>query len=171
MTLWQWGVIALATLAVPVAAIAATLALIKRRARRLADHAPEIRMLCHGLIDDPRVLPHHKLVLRALVRYLDLPLDLVPDVIPIIGRLDDALIVSLAIRTAMRSANAELIRQHWPGPQAPPSSILRRAKGRTRSGISARRQPPATSAGIRPWPASARAASSAEMVRTSSSSR
>jgi uncharacterized membrane protein YkvA (DUF1232 family) len=68
-----------------------------------------------------------------LARYLELPLDLIPDVIPIIGRLDDALITALAIRAAMRAANADLIRQYWPGPQAPPKSILRHAKGRTRS--------------------------------------
>jgi uncharacterized membrane protein YkvA (DUF1232 family) len=133
MALWQWGLIALATLVLLGAASAAALALIKRRVSRLSSHAPEVRILCGALIDDPRVLPHHKLVLRALARYLDLPLDLIPDFIPIIGRLDDALITALAIRTAMRSANAELIRQYWPGVEPPPKSILRHAKGRTRS--------------------------------------
>jgi uncharacterized membrane protein YkvA (DUF1232 family) len=133
MTLWQWGLIALATVALLGAACIATLALIKRRARRLADHSADVSILCRRLIDDPRVLPHHKLALRALAGYLDLPLDLIPDFIPIIGRLDDALIVALAIHTALRAANADLIRQHWPGPQPPPTSILRRAKGRTRT--------------------------------------
>jgi uncharacterized membrane protein YkvA (DUF1232 family) len=133
MTLWQWGLVALATVALLGGAAAAAIALIKRRVRRLNRYAPEIRILCDALIDDPSVLPHHKLVLRALSRYLDLPLDLIPDFIPIIGRLDDALITALAIRTAMRAANADLIRQYWPGPQPPPKSILRRAKGRTRS--------------------------------------
>jgi uncharacterized membrane protein YkvA (DUF1232 family) len=136
MTLWQWGLIALAILALLGAAAAVTIALIKRKAGRLASQAPQIRILCQSLIDDPRVLPHHKLVLRALAYYLDLPLDLIPDFIPIVGRLDDALIVALAIRAAMRAANAELIRQHWPGPQAPPNSILRRATGRTRPALS-----------------------------------
>src|SRR3954452_16922103 len=124
MTLWQWGLIALATLALAGLAATAAVALIKRKASKLADQATEIRVLCQGLIDDPRVLPHHRLVLRALARYLDLPLDLIPDFIPIIGRLDDALITALAIRIAMRSANAQLIRQHWPGPQPPPKAIL-----------------------------------------------
>ena len=136
MTLWQWGLIALATFALLSLVTAATFALIKRRASRLASQAPEIRVLCQALIDDPRVLPHHRFVLRALVRYLELPLDLIPDFIPIVGRLDDALITALAIRVAMRSANAELIHQHWPGPQPPPKSILRRAKGRTRRALS-----------------------------------
>jgi uncharacterized membrane protein YkvA (DUF1232 family) len=137
MTFWQWGLIALAILSLLGAAAVVTIALIKRKAGRLAAQAPQIRTLCQALIDDPRVRPHHKLVLRALAYYLDLPLDLIPDFIPVVGRLDDALIVALAIRTALRSANAELIRQHWPGPQRPPSSILRRAKGRTRQAVSA----------------------------------
>jgi uncharacterized membrane protein YkvA (DUF1232 family) len=133
MTLWQWGLVALATVALLGGAAAAAIALIKRRVRRLNRYAPEVRILCDALIDDPSVLPHHKLVLRALSRYLDLPLDLIHDFIPIIGRLDDALITALAIRAAMRAANADLIHQYWPGPQPPPKSILRRAKGRTRS--------------------------------------
>jgi uncharacterized membrane protein YkvA (DUF1232 family) len=133
MTLWQWGLIALATLTLATTAIAITLALIKCKTRRFAEHAPEVTLLCRGLIDDPRVSPFNKLVLRALVRYLELPLDLIPDFIRIIGRLDDALVVGLAIRTAVRSADPELIRQHWPGPEAPPKHILKRAKGHART--------------------------------------
>jgi uncharacterized membrane protein YkvA (DUF1232 family) len=133
MTLWQWGLIALATLVLIVAACAASLALIKRKARDLAQHAPEITILCRRLIDDRRVSPIDRLKLRALAGYLSLRFDLIPDFIPIIGRLDDALIIALAIRTALRSADAELIRQHWPGPQPAPNNILRRAKGRSRS--------------------------------------
>jgi uncharacterized membrane protein YkvA (DUF1232 family) len=133
MTVWQWVLVALAPFVLAGVASVATLALIKRRASRLADQTPQIRVVCEALIGDPRVLPHHKLALRALARYLDLPLDLIPDFIPLVGRLDDALVTGLAIRVAMRSANADLIRQHWPGPQPPPRSILRRAKGRTRT--------------------------------------
>jgi uncharacterized membrane protein YkvA (DUF1232 family) len=137
MHLWQWGLIALATLAVFGATCALTISLIKRRANRLANQAPQILILCRALTKDPRVLAHHRLILGALARYLELPLDLIPDFVPIIGRLDDALITALAIRTAMRSANAELIRQHWPGPQPPPNSLIRRAKGRTRPATAA----------------------------------
>jgi uncharacterized membrane protein YkvA (DUF1232 family) len=133
MTLWQWGLIALATVTLATMAVATTLALIKRKTRRFARHAPQVTILCRDLIGDPRVSPFNKLILRVLVGYLELPLDLIPDFIPIIGRLDDELVVGLAIRTALRSANAELIRQHWPGPETPPKHILKRAKGRART--------------------------------------
>jgi uncharacterized membrane protein YkvA (DUF1232 family) len=132
MTLWQWGLIALSALALLGALSALTLALIKRKARTLAGYAPEITILCERLVNDPRVSPFDKLKLRALAWYLSLRLDLIPDFIPIIGRLDDALVVAIAIHTAIKSADADLIRQHWPGPQPAPNSILRRAKGRTR---------------------------------------
>jgi uncharacterized membrane protein YkvA (DUF1232 family) len=133
MTLWQWALVALAALAAVVALCAVTLIVIKRRASRLADHAPEIALLCRTLIDDPRVPFHHKLVLRALAGYLELPLDLIPDFIPLIGRLDDALVAALAIRFAMRIADPELIAEHWPGPQDPPAAILRRGGRRRRT--------------------------------------
>jgi uncharacterized membrane protein YkvA (DUF1232 family) len=132
MTLWQWGLIALSTVALLGATAALSLALIKRKARTLAGYAPEIAILCERLMNDPRVAPIDKLKLRALAWYLSLRFDLIPDFIPVIGRLDDALVVAVAIRTALKSANADLIRQHWPGPLPAPSSVLRRAKGRAR---------------------------------------
>jgi uncharacterized membrane protein YkvA (DUF1232 family) len=132
MNLWQWGLIALATLALIATTIVLALTLIKRKARTLASYTPEIAILCERLIDDPRVAPFDKLKLRALAWYLGLRIDLIPDFIPIIGRLDDALVVAIAIRTALKSADADLIRQHWPGPLPAPNSILRRAKGRAR---------------------------------------
>jgi uncharacterized membrane protein YkvA (DUF1232 family) len=134
MTIWQWGLIALATLALLTTTAVLTLALIKRKARTLAGYAPEITILCQRLINDPRVSPIDKLKLRALSWYLSLRFDLIPDFIPIIGRLDDALVAAVAIRTALHSADPDLIRQHWPGPLPAPSSVLRRAKGRPRAG-------------------------------------
>ncbi|MGN6170807.1 MAG: YkvA family protein [Solirubrobacteraceae bacterium] len=133
MTLWQWGLIALATLALLGATAALALALIKRKARTLAGYAPEIAILCERLVNDPRVSPIDKLKLRGLAWYLSLRFDLIPDFIPIIGRLDDALVVAVAIRTAFKSADPDLVRDNWPGPFSAPSSVLRRAKGRARA--------------------------------------
>jgi uncharacterized membrane protein YkvA (DUF1232 family) len=134
MTVWQWGLIALATLTLLGTAAGLGLALIKRKARTLARYAPEIVIVCERLINDPRVSPIDKLKLRALSWYLGLRLDLIPDFIPIIGRLDDALVVAAAIRTVLKSADADLIRNNWPGPGPVPNSILRRAKGHVRPG-------------------------------------
>ncbi len=53
--------------------------------------------------------------LLALMVYLALPIDLVPDVIPILGYADDAIIVALTLRSVARHAGAGALRRHWPG--------------------------------------------------------
>jgi uncharacterized membrane protein YkvA (DUF1232 family) len=63
--------------------------------------------------------------LAALIPYLVLPFDLVPDFIPIAGYLDDAVIVALVLRHVLRGSDRELIESHWPGPPESLSLILR----------------------------------------------
>jgi uncharacterized membrane protein YkvA (DUF1232 family) len=58
-----------------------------------------------------------------------MPLDLVPDFIPVAGQLDDAIIVALVLRSFVRSSGEELIRELWPGPQRSVELILRLASG------------------------------------------
>jgi uncharacterized membrane protein YkvA (DUF1232 family) len=56
--------------------------------------------------------------LGLLVGYLLLPVDLVPDVLPVIGYADDAVVVALALRSVVRVAGAGAIAAHWPGTPA-----------------------------------------------------
>ena len=53
--------------------------------------------------------------LWLLLGYLALPIDLVPDFIPVIGYADDAAIVAIALRSVTRRAGAEALDRHWPG--------------------------------------------------------
>ena len=54
-------------------------------ARALARFIPDCIVLVQRLLGDPRVPRRHKLLLGALIGYLALPFDLVPDFIPGIG--------------------------------------------------------------------------------------
>ena len=113
-------------------ALIAALVLVGRHseARALARFIPDCLVLLRRLIGDQRVPRRRKLVLVALVAYLSIPIDLVPDFIPIVGQLDDVLITALALRYALRSGGPELLHQHWPGPDESLEAVMRLAFGR-----------------------------------------
>ena len=75
-------------------------------------------MLVKRLLADPRVPRRRKVVLALLVGYLLMPIDLVPDFIPVVGQLDDVIVAALAIRVVLRSGGEALLEEHWPGPEA-----------------------------------------------------
>lgn len=93
-------------------------------ARAWAGFIPDCIVLIRRLLRDPRVPRLRKLLLAALVVYLATPLDLVPDFIPVIGQLDDAIIVALALGFVIRAAGGGLIREHWPGPERSVNALL-----------------------------------------------
>lgn len=86
---------------------------------------PDCIVLLKRLLGDPRVRRRHKLLLGALVGYLALPFDLVPDFIPVAGHLDDAVIVALGLRAVLRGSGTALLREHWPGPDSSLALVLR----------------------------------------------
>ncbi|WP_308201392.1 YkvA family protein [Sphaerisporangium perillae] len=47
--------------------------------------------------------------------HLALPIDLIPDFIPILGYADDAIIVTFVLRSVVRRAGLDTIRRNWPG--------------------------------------------------------
>jgi uncharacterized membrane protein YkvA (DUF1232 family) len=103
-------------------------------ARALAAFIPDCVVLLRRLLADGRVPRRRKLVLYGLVGYLLMPVDLVPDFIPVAGQLDDAIIAALALRYVLRGAGPELLREHWPGPDVSLRAVIRLAYGRTASG-------------------------------------
>lgn len=87
-------------------------------ARAWAGFVPDCVVLFRRLMSDARVPRGRKLLLGALLAYLAMPFDLVPDFIPIAGQLDDAIIVAVVLRSVLRSAGDAPVREHWPGPAA-----------------------------------------------------
>jgi uncharacterized membrane protein YkvA (DUF1232 family) len=129
MTVSQWGLIALPALLLVYAGVVGALAVIGRRAeaRAFARFVPDCIVLFRRLLADPRVSRGRKLLLLGMVAYLVIPFDLIPDLIPVAGQLDDAILVALVLRTVLRGAGAHLVREHWPGPETSLDAVLRLA--------------------------------------------
>jgi uncharacterized membrane protein YkvA (DUF1232 family) len=82
-------------------------------------------VLFKRLLADPSLPRRHRLLLAGLVVYLASPIDLVPDFIPVAGQLDDALLVGLVIRRALRACPTETLVEQWPGPRDSLDVVLR----------------------------------------------
>jgi uncharacterized membrane protein YkvA (DUF1232 family) len=72
-------------------------------------------VLFKRLLRDPRVPRRAKVALALVVPYLVMPFDLIPDFIPVLGQLDDALLVALVFRYLVRRAGRDVIQELWPG--------------------------------------------------------
>jgi uncharacterized membrane protein YkvA (DUF1232 family) len=110
-------------------ALLLTLLLLGRRAdvRAWAGFVPDCAVLFNRLLRDDRVPRSHKLLIGALIGYLALPFDLVPDFIPVAGQLDDAIMVAFVLRAILRRSGAALVHEHWPGPPSSLAIMLRLA--------------------------------------------
>jgi uncharacterized membrane protein YkvA (DUF1232 family) len=127
MTTGQWLLLSLAVALAPYAAFVAGLVVAGRGrdAAAVARFIPDCIVLFRRLTTDPRVPRAHKLLLVALIAYLVMPFDLVPDFIPIAGQLDDAILVALVLRALLRRTGPALATEHWPGPQQSLAVVLR----------------------------------------------
>jgi uncharacterized membrane protein YkvA (DUF1232 family) len=84
------------------------------------------------LVREPAVPPYLKVVPFAALAYVLSPLDFLPDVLPIIGQLDDLGIVILGVKLFLRLCPAdvvafhrEAIDQHLPyAPMSPASRVI-----------------------------------------------
>ncbi|HKP88388.1 MAG TPA: DUF1232 domain-containing protein [Thermoleophilaceae bacterium] len=132
MDQWQWILLGLGCSLAVYASFVVALIIAGRRsdARALAGFIPDCIALFRELVRDPRVSRGRKFMLWALVAYLAMPVDLVPDFIPVAGQLDDAIIVALVLRSVLRAGGPDLVREHWRGPARSLDLILRLSYGR-----------------------------------------
>ncbi|GAA1969122.1 YkvA family protein [Nocardioides panacihumi] len=85
------------------------------RVREILRLIPDVVRLLHRLVKD-RSLPRGvRLRVFALIGYLAMPIDLVPDFIPVVGYADDVVIVALTLRSISRVAGVDALDRHWPG--------------------------------------------------------
>lgn len=101
--------------------LVALLLVVARRQQREVDLAaavrlvPDVLRLLKRLVGD-RTLSRGVRWWPALgLAYLLLPVDLVPDVVPVLGLLDDVVVVVLVLRAVVGRAGEDAVRRHWPG--------------------------------------------------------
>lgn len=83
--------------------------------RQLLLILPHMAVLVGRLIADPAVPTRAKVVLGATAAYLANPVDLIPDFIPFLGYLDDAILVAIILDGLLNHLDQDLVLKHWPG--------------------------------------------------------
>src|SRR5438876_2989559 len=101
-------------------------------AREVATLLPNLLMLFKGLIRDPRVPRRSKLLLVFGAAWVALPIDLIPEFIPVLGPLDDAVVAALILRHLLRTAGRDVVTEHWQGDPATLARLIRVFERRSR---------------------------------------
>jgi uncharacterized membrane protein YkvA (DUF1232 family) len=98
----------------------AVLAVLARRlppgaARDLARFLPDCATAARRLRKDQRVPRRAKVAVALAGLWVLSPVDLIPDVVPVIGVLDDVIVVAVALRYAGRRVPRDVLVEAWPG--------------------------------------------------------
>ena len=83
--------------------------------RDLARFIPDCVTTIRRLRRDPRVPRRAKIAVALAGLWLLSPIDLVPEFLPVIGPLDDVVVVALALRYAARRVPRDVLVAAWPG--------------------------------------------------------
>lgn len=77
---------------------------------------PNLVKLIGRLLIDPRVPRRSKIALGAAAAYVASPIDLIPEVIPVIGWADDVIFLMMALDALISRTGPEIVEEHWDGP-------------------------------------------------------
>ena len=81
----------------------------------LAGFLPACAVTVRRLRRDPRVPRRAKLAVAVAGLWVLSPIDLIPEFLPVIGPLDDVVVVALALRYAARRVPREALEEAWAG--------------------------------------------------------
>ncbi|WP_243059765.1 YkvA family protein [Nocardioides sp. SR21] len=76
---------------------------------------PDVVRLLRRVAADPAVPRRIRVGLWLLLAYVVLPIDVVPDFIPVIGLADEVVVIAFALRYLARRLGPETLERHWPG--------------------------------------------------------
>jgi uncharacterized membrane protein YkvA (DUF1232 family) len=88
---------------------------LRSRMRNLLMFIPNLVLLSGRLMVDPRVPAKERILVAGAIAYAILPLDLLPDMLPFVGQIDDAYLISLTLLRLLTVAEPAVVREHWRG--------------------------------------------------------
>lgn len=88
---------------------------LKGRMRSFLMFLPNMVLLLGRLLKDIRVPTAEKALFVAAIVYVISPLDLIPDVFPFIGQVDDLYVVALVLLRLVNRTDESVVREHWSG--------------------------------------------------------
>lgn len=88
---------------------------------------PDVVRLVRRLAGDKTLARGVRWRLWLLLAYLAMPIDVVPDFIPVLGYADDAIVIALTLRSVVRHAGPEALERHWPGTPEGLAAVFRLA--------------------------------------------
>lgn len=83
--------------------------------REVVRLVPDVVRLLRRVAADPTVPRRIRVGLWLLLAYVVLPIDVVPDFIPVIGLADEAVVIAVALRYLARRLGSETLERNWPG--------------------------------------------------------
>jgi uncharacterized membrane protein YkvA (DUF1232 family) len=76
---------------------------------------PNMARLLGRLLRDARVPTAEKALFVAAILYFVMPVDLIPDIFPFIGQVDDIYVIALTLLRLVNRTDERVVRQHWSG--------------------------------------------------------
>lgn len=87
----------------------------KRSVLQAIRQLPSYVRLLLGLISDARVSKTDRFFVIAAVAYILSPFDLIPDIVPFFGQVDDVFLLMIALQRLVDNAGRSVLRAHWRG--------------------------------------------------------
>ena len=100
----------------------------KTTSRELVTFLPNLIRLFRGLLRDERVPRSSKVLLLLGGFWLASPIDLIPEFLPGVGALDDAVVAGLVLRHLVKRAGPDVVKNHWRGDPKTIGLMLRAAR-------------------------------------------
>ena len=100
----------------------------KTTSRELVTFLPNLIRLFRGLLRDERAPRSSKVLLLLGGFWLASPIDLIPEFLPGVGALDDAVVAGLVLRHLVKRAGPDVVKDHWRGDPKTIGLMLRAAR-------------------------------------------